>query len=781
MRWLRDMPIRGKVTLVIMLASTAALVHACVAFVNYERGASRQALIRDLTVLADVLGRNSTAALTFDDQAAGGKTLQALEAKPHVVAAALYKPDGQRFAEYVRPGARPTFPTRPGEEGYRFGPDRLVLLHNIHLDQEVIGAIYLQSDLNAIQQRVRSFVHIAELVLLVSTMITIAISFWLQRLISRPILALAETAQLVREKGDYSVRAVKQEHNEIGVLTDSFNEMLAQIQAQDNALRRAHEELEQRVRERTAELSTTNASLQDEIAERRRTEEERDRFFTLSLDLLCVAGTDGYFKRVNPAWEKTLGLRAEDLLSKPWIEFVHPDDRAATTAASERLARGVDLVYFENRYRCQDGSYRMLAWSCPAPSPGQTVMYAAARDITDRKRLEQVHLQFRALFESLPGLYLVLTPDLAIVAVSDAYLKATMTKRDEILGRKFFDVFPDNPADPTADGASNLRASLERVRRSGVTETMAIQRYDVRRPDGIFEERYWSPVNSPVFGVDRRLEYIIHRVENVTEFVKRKPTPVSDERALRERMEQMEAEIFQSSQEVKAANAQLRTANKELEAFSYSVSHDLRAPLRGLDGFSQALLEDYGDKLDLNGKHLLQRIREASRRMDRLIEDLLNLSRLSRTELNREPVDLSGLARDVADELHRLEPQRRVEMHIADDLKAEGDPRLLRVALENLLGNAWKYTAKRPQAMIEFGRNEANGNSSFFVRDDGVGFDMQYVGKLFAPFQRLHGMNEFPGTGVGLATVQRIIHRHGGRVWVQAEVNKGATFYFTLS
>jgi signal transduction histidine kinase len=234
-------------------------------------------------------------------------------------------------------------------------------------------------------------------------------------------------------------------------------------------------------------------------------------------------------------------------------------------------------------------------------------------------------------------------------------------------------------------------------------------------------------------------------------------------------------------QHVVARTAELAAANKELEAFSYSVSHDLRAPLRGLDGFSQALLEDYGDKLDAEGQKLLHRIRAGSQRMDRLIDDMLNLSRVSRSELHRELVDLSGLANDVADELRSHDSQRDVALRITKDLTADGDPQLLRVVLENLLGNAWKYTAKRPHATIEFGLSRDNGHSSFYVRDDGAGFDMQYADKLFTPFQRLHGMNEFPGTGIGLATVQRIIHRHGGRVWAEAKVNGGATFHFTLS
>jgi light-regulated signal transduction histidine kinase (bacteriophytochrome) len=232
---------------------------------------------------------------------------------------------------------------------------------------------------------------------------------------------------------------------------------------------------------------------------------------------------------------------------------------------------------------------------------------------------------------------------------------------------------------------------------------------------------------------------------------------------------------------VKAANEQLQIANGELEAFCYSVSHDLRAPLRGLDGFSQALLEDYGDKLGNDGKNLLQRIRAGSQRMGQLIDDLLNLSRVSRSKLHREPVDLSGIATEVVAGLRGLDPHRQVGLRIAADLKADGDPQLLRVVLENLLGNAWKYTAKQARATIEFGFDRNNGNSAFFVRDNGVGFDMQYADKLFTPFQRLHAMNEFPDSGVGLATVQRSISRHGGRVWVEAAVNKGATFHFTLS
>jgi light-regulated signal transduction histidine kinase (bacteriophytochrome) len=231
---------------------------------------------------------------------------------------------------------------------------------------------------------------------------------------------------------------------------------------------------------------------------------------------------------------------------------------------------------------------------------------------------------------------------------------------------------------------------------------------------------------------------------------------------------------------VRRRTTQLQAANEELKAFAYSVSHDLRGPLRGMAGFSQVLLEDYGGELDETGKDYLRRIRDAGERMGDLIDDLLYLSSVSRREMRREKVDLSALARDVAEDLRRNEPERRARFVIAEGLSAEGDTGLLRVVMENLLGNAWKFTAREPEALIEFGVLEQDGEPVYYVRDNGVGFDEGYVEKIFGPFQRLHGEDQFEGTGVGLATVDRIVRRHGGNLWAEGEVGRGATFYFTL-
>jgi len=250
---------------------------------------------------------------------------------------------------------------------------------------------------------------------------------------------------------------------------------------------------------------------------------------------------------------------------------------------------------------------------------------------------------------------------------------------------------------------------------------------------------------------------------------------------LEQRVAERTRELEARAEELRRNSTALVAANEELDAFAYSVSHDLRAPLRSIDGFSQVLLEDYGTQLDEPGRDALRRVRAATQRMGMLIDDLLKLSRLTRGELRAEVVDLSAMAQSITAELQKTAAERRVEVTIRPGLEAHGDPRLLQVALENLLGNSWKYTAKQPRARIEFTATEENGSRVFLVRDNGAGFDMKYVNKLFGVFQRLHSGAEFDGTGVGLATVQRIITRHGGRIWAEGAVNKGATFYFTLA
>jgi light-regulated signal transduction histidine kinase (bacteriophytochrome) len=245
-------------------------------------------------------------------------------------------------------------------------------------------------------------------------------------------------------------------------------------------------------------------------------------------------------------------------------------------------------------------------------------------------------------------------------------------------------------------------------------------------------------------------------------------------------LEEKSLEIYRVNQALEQRAAQAESANRDLETFSYSVSHDLRSPLRSIDGFSRALLEDCEKELTDEGRSHLRRIRAAAQRMGHLIDDLLGLARVGRTELRRQEVDLTQISREILDELGSAEPARDVACRVAEGLCAQADPALIRIVMENLLRNAWKFTSKTAHAQIEVGAGEGDGRGFFFVRDNGAGFDMAHAGKLFGPFQRLHATSEFQGSGIGLATVARILSRHGGSIRATASVGEGATFYFTL-
>lgn len=403
---------------------------------------------------------------------------------------------------------------------------------------------------------------------------------------------------------------------------------------------------------------------------------------------------------------------------------------------------------------------------------------------------------FHRLFESAPGLYLVLLPDLTIVAVSDAYLQATMTQREQILGRGLFDVFPDNPDDPEATGVSNLRTSLNQVLQKGKAHTMAVQKYDIRKPDGTFEERHWSPLNKPVLDDNGDLLYIIHRVEDVTEFVRLKKNEARQQKLsedMRLRMQEMETEIYKRAQEIqdnnkkllteiterKKAEQQLELVNKELEAFSYSVSHDLRAPLRIMDGYTDILISDYKDKLDEEGVRTMGIIKANARRMGQLIDDLLNLSHIGRKELIFELTDMNKLVKSVIKE-EFSQNGHHASIQTESLAATRCDSNLMRQVWINLISNAIKYSSKEQYPEILIRSRQEKNEIIYSIKDNGVGFDMKYASKLFGVFQRLHKITEFEGTGIGLALINRILTRHNGKIWAESEKGKGATFYFSL-
>jgi PAS domain S-box-containing protein len=360
--------------------------------------------------------------------------------------------------------------------------------------------------------------------------------------------------------------------------------------------------------------------------------------------------------------------------------------------------------------------------------------------------------RFRVLVESVKDYAIFMLDSAGRVATWNDGARATKGYRaEEIIGRSFACFY--TPEDIAADKPAR---ELEQARERGHYED---EGWRVRKDSS----RFWADVViTALFGTDGELRGFTKLTRNITE-----------RRQAEEKMRELNTSLQQHA-------AQLEVSNKELEAFSYSVAHDLRSPLRAIDGFSLALSEDYGTNLDKRAKSYLERIRASAQRMGQLIDDLLQLSRVTRSEMRREEVDLSALAKDILTKFQQQEPQRVVECVIPDGVVGEGDPQLLHLALENLLGNAWKFTGKTPQATIELGVERQNGRTIYFVRDNGAGFNMAYANKLFGPFQRLHAAGEFSGTGAGLTIVQRIIQRHSGKVWARGAEGKGAKFSFTL-
>ena len=477
----RNMSIQWKLLWVSMLASGTTLLLICTAFVLYDRMTFREVMVRQLAGQADIIGFNSASPLLFDDPDAAAETLAALRAEPRIIAAGIYRADGQRFATYDRqaPTGATVLPAQLGAptDGHRFEHEHLVLFRPIVGGGQTLGTVYILADLHEIQQRLTRYLGIASLVGLASFVLALWISSRLQRRISAPLVQLAHTARRVSAEQNYTVRVPVNSRDEVGLLGEAFNDMLTQIQWRDAALQQAHDELEQRVIERTA---------------------------------------------------------------------------------------------------------------------------------------------------------------------------------------------------------------------------------------------------------------------------------------------------------------QLEAANHELEAFSYSISHDLRAPLRAINGFARILLEEYAPHLADDAQEYLQLIRDNAQHMGQLIDDLLAFARLSRQPLTKQPVAPADLVRQALNELRAMQGERRIDFRIGDLPLCQADPALLKQVFINLLANALKFTSRREVAVIKVGCREEQGEPVYFVKDNGVGFNMAYVDKLFGVFQRLHRADEYEGTGVGLAIVQRIIHRHGGRIWAEAAVNQGATFSFTL-
>jgi PAS domain S-box-containing protein len=459
---------------------------------------------------------------------------------------------------------------------------------------------------------------------------------------------------------------------------------------------------------------------------------------------------NGLIIEVNLTGAGQLGAERNLLIRKPFSRFIHKDDQDVFFLHRSKVFETKTLQSCEIRLKKNKGAefYSQLESIVIEDSDSKTASCrTTVSDISYRKLAEESlrisSERYRSFIEVTGELGWTTNAEGEVVEDQPSWTNYTGQTYEEIKGWGWSKALhPDD-----------LEHTAQRWKKAVKEQSKYEVEYRIRRHDGVY--RHFMARGTPVFKEDGSIMEWVGTCIDITE---RRQAATEREELLKE----------------------LERSNRALELYSYTISHDLRAPLRSIEGFAQAILEDYTDKLDETGKDYLNRVTSASRRMSQLIDALLTMARLARAEIKEDTVDLSSIAQVIAYELKKRQPERKVEFIIAEKVKVKGDPNLLRMALENFLDNAWKFTGKHPSARIEFGVTKVDGKDVCFVRDDGAGFDMNFVDKLFSPFRRIHGEAEFPGIGIGLATVHKIINKHGGKIWAESQVEKGATFYFTL-
>ncbi|MDB6036725.1 MAG: hypothetical protein JWM99_566 [Verrucomicrobiales bacterium] len=702
-------------------------------FVSYEIVTFRQGLVEYVTTISEIIAANSSGSLGFESQSDAAEVLASLSSNRYVKSAVLFDQEGKVFASFPPDiSSSNLFLAQPLKEGYRFTGDKLICVKAVTKSGVRQGTLYAVASLEPMYHRLRMFGLVVGVLLIGSVIVAFILSNSLQEKIASPILALAGTARTISEQRNYGVRAPKGASDEVGILTDAFNHMLNQIEERNMALRENSERL-------NLALEASGTGTWDwNIPSDRIT---WDRY----LDQL-LGGANG----------------AEGRTFAEFLALVQPEDQARfQNLAVSSIQESREFVA-DFRVIWPNGSLHHLSTRGKAfKDAGGTPLRMAGVmiDTTDTERAEQAlrdsEQRYRSLVSAITSVVWISDPEGAFKVSQSSWQAYTGQAFNEHRGFGWMQALhPDD---------------RERIRGAWLKARSMLSRFEA-------EGRLWNAGSQSYRHFITRAVPILEGTGKVREWVGT-VTDVHDRKLAEDEIHRLNSEL---EQRVLARTAELATTNQELESFTYSVSHDLRSPLRHIDAYAQILQEEFGEAIPGEAKQYLSRIRNGTQNMGHLVDDLLNLARVGRQELNFKPANLGLLVEEVIEELGDETIARKIEWKIEPLPTVACDPGLIKQVFANLISNAVKYTRTKPVATIEIGLTNARNQTAIYVRDNGVGFNMKYVSKLFGVFQRLHKAEDFEGTGVGLATVQRIVRKHGGEIWVEAEIDKGATFYFTL-
>ncbi|HVU33286.1 MAG TPA: ATP-binding protein [Opitutaceae bacterium] len=719
-------PLRQKLTWLAMTCSIVALVVTAVSLGTYEWVFYRRTMFSHLSTLSAITARNSSAAVAFANADDATRILSALDSEPAVLAAVLYDNQGRRFAAFRRRGADAdvTTPAAPPADGMHVTHTVLEIAVPV-VETKRFGTLLVVADVSGIRVRLAAYGIVLLCTTLVSGLLAYLLAGWLKERIVAPVQALAAAAVRVRTGADYTVRVAKETDDELGALTDAFNAMLTRIQRNEAEIAQGAERL--RIAVESAQIGTWD--------------------WDIPGDTIAWNSRNFEIFGVEPG---------TPLSSALFFAQIHPEDRVRVReAVAAAIDGGVDFLteFRIHRAARPERTRYVVVRGRFLKSPQGTVQrgVGVTVDVTDRRTAElrviESELRFRAVAERAP---------------------AMIWSCDELLNRDYFNktwlAFTARTMEQElATGWQEGVPAADLARWKQTVSTAAVQRdpysveYRLRRGDGSL--RWVVETGSPRLAAGGAFAGYLGSCIDIT--------------ARKENEEELE-------DHVRLRTRELEVANQELETFSYSVSHDLRGPVRAIQGFAEIAIEDLdaGNVTDVRDR--LDRVVRAADRMNKLIDAFIGMARISRAELTIRPVNLSRIADEIVGFLRSTAPDRPVEVAIAPGMEAAGDERLLRIALENLISNAWKFTSQREDARITVGSEHRRGEKVFFVRDNGAGFEPSRAHKLFHAFERLHSGTEFEGLGVGLSTVHRVITKHHGRIWAESVPGQGATFFFTL-